>query len=528
MKKVKLKSIALLAFGLLLVSNLGYSQRGGAIPRVSNDTTGAAKDNLHLPLNTKKTTNHQVTIKGVKVDYEATVGTLPVWDNDGKVVASLFYVYYKRKNVKDIDNRPLVYSFNGGPGSGNVWMNIGFTGPKKLKISKEGFPVQPYGVEENPYSLLDAADIVYISPVNTAFSRIVDKDVDPSEFFGEEADIKYLADAIRTFTGRFDRWKSPKFLIGESYGTTRVSGLALALQESQWMYLNGVVLVSPTGLGIDRNGPVQEANLLPYYAAAAWYHNALSSDLQNKELEDMLPEVEDFTVNEYIPALVKAGSLPQGEKEAIASKVAQYSGISQKVILQHNLIIDRSFFWKELLRDRGYTVGRLDSRYLGMDLSDAGNQPDYNAELTAWNHSFTPAINAYMKEELEFDTDLQYYMFGPVHPWKGREKSYFNQGSAGMDLSKAMRVDAGLHLMVMSGYYDGATDYFNAKYNMWHINQNGKLSDRMEWHGFRSGHMMYLREDDLKSGNELLREFIKKSTPKVGEPIRYHDPKGKF
>lgn len=523
---MKKKYLLFWVVGLFVIS-YAFSQRSSD-PRVSADTVD--KENNHdltLPLDTKVETRHQVTVNGTRFGYTATTGVLPLWNEKGKPIAGLFYVYYKRDDVKDIDNRPLLFSFNGGPGSGNVWMNIGFTGPRLLNIDDEGYPVQPYGVKENPYSVLDVADIVYISPVNTAFSRIVDEEASRETFFGEQEDIKYLADAMRVFLGRTDRWSSPKFLIGESYGTTRVSGLALELQQSQWVYLNGVILVSPTGLGINRNGPVMQASLLPYYAATAWHHKVLPADLLNKELEDMLPEVEEFTLNEYIPALARGGSISARLKDEIASKVARYSGISKNVVLQHNLIIDRSFYWKELLRDRGYTVGRLDSRYLGMDLTDGGTSPDYNAELTAWNHSFAPAINSYLKNDLGFETDLQYYLFGPVHPWKGREQSYYGRGNAGMDLSKAMHVDAGLHLMVLSGYYDGATDYFNAQYNMWQINQNGKLTDRMEWHGFRSGHMMYLRKEDLKTANDLLRKFIKKSTPENGQPLRYFDPEGR-
>ncbi|MEO7315200.1 MAG: carboxypeptidase [Ginsengibacter sp.] len=465
-------------------------------------------------------TRHSTTVKGQKFNYTATTGTQPVWDKDGKTIAGLFYVYYTRDDVKDRANRPLIISFNGGPGTGSVWMNIGFTGPRRLKIDNEGYPVQPYGVEENPYSVLDVADIVFVCPVNTGFSRIVDKNVPTSTFFGVNADITYLSEWISSFLSKNDRWESPKYLIGESYGTTRVSGLAWALQSTQWVYLNGVILVSPTDLGIERAGAVKQANYLPFYAATAWYHKALASDLQSKELEAMLPEVENFTINEYIPALAKGGSISDQEKMKVAEKVARYSGISQKVVLQNNLFLDPAFFWKELLRDRGFTVGRLDSRYLGIDKMDAGIKPDYNSELTSWLHSFTPAINTFLRNELGYKTDNRYWMFGPVRPWDN------TNDQTGDDLKKAMLSNPGLHLMVLSGYYDGACDYFNAKYSMWQINQNGKLKDRMEWHGYKSGHMMYLRSEDLITSNQVIRDFMEKSTPKKGQPTRYYDPKG--
>ena len=261
------------------------------------------------------TTDHETTIKGLRVLYKATAGTMPVWDEDGKCIAGLFYTYYERSDIKDRSSRPLVISFNGGPGSASVWMQIAYTGPRLLNIDDEGYPVQPYGIKENPNSILDVADIVFVNPVNTAYSRAINKDNAAKTFFGVNEDIKYLAGWISTFVTRNNRWASPKYLIGESYGTTRVSGLALELQNAQWMYLNGVVLVSPTELGIERNGPVDAALRLPYFAATAWFHKALAADLLKKDLTEMLPEVEDFTINELIPAISRGGFLPEDKRK---------------------------------------------------------------------------------------------------------------------------------------------------------------------------------------------------------------------
>ncbi|RYG50023.1 MAG: carboxypeptidase, partial [Chitinophagaceae bacterium] len=265
---------------------------------------------------------HTTTIKGQKINYKATTGTLPVWDEEGKCIAGLFFTYYERNNITDRAARPLVISFNGGPGSASVWMHIAYTGPRLLNIDDEGYPVQPYGIKENPYSILDIADIVFVNPVNTGYSRAMNKDIPGSKFFGVRADIKYLAEWINTFVTRYDRWASPKYLIGESYGTTRVSGLALELQNAQWMYLNGVILVSPTSLGIDRDGPVAAALRLPYFAATAWDHKMLPAELQQKDLTAMLPEVEEFTLNELIPAMSRGSSLSEERKKQIADKMA--------------------------------------------------------------------------------------------------------------------------------------------------------------------------------------------------------------
>jgi len=468
-----------------------------------------------LPAESAVNSTGQVTIKGKVVPYKVTAGTQPVYNAEGKPSASLFYTYYERTDVADKSKRPFVISFNGGPGSASVWMHVAYTGPKQLNIDSEGFPVQPYGVRDNPHSILDVADIVYIDPVNTGFSRILDPKAEKSTFFGVNADIKYLADWLDVFVSRNGRWTSPKYIIGESYGTTRVSGLALELQNAHWMYLNGVILVSPTELGIKRDGPVNDALALPYYAAAAWYQKALPADLQQKDLSDILPEVEAFTIDELIPALAKGGFIDESKRKQIAAKMSRYSGLSEKIILQHNLAVPTQFFWKELLREKGFTVGRLDSRYLGIDRQSAGERPDYNSELTSWLHSFTPAINYYLRDVLKYKTDLQYNMFGQVVPWDN------SNDKTGENLRLAMAENPYMHVMIQSGYFDGATTYFDAKYSMWQLDPSGKMKDRLRFEGYRSGHMMYLRAEDLATSNEHIRDFIKKSMPAPGQPAKY-------
>jgi carboxypeptidase C (cathepsin A) len=508
-----------LLFGLCLLVAIRMQAQGAPTsnmaPKEKEDKSAMYSTSRILNPDNQVETTREVTIKGQRVPYRAVAGTIPVWDEEGKILAGLFYTYYERTDVRDRASRPLLISFNGGPGSASVWMHIAYTGPRILQIDDEGYPIMPYGIKDNPYSVLDVADIVHIDPVNTGFSRMVAKDAPPAKFFGVNADIKYLAEWLNTFVSRYNRWASPKYLIGESYGTTRVSGLALELQNAQWMYLNGVVLVSPTELGIARDGAVDQALRLPFFAATAWYHKALPADLQRKDLTEMLPEVEAFTMNELLPAIAKGHSLGDAEKKSIAAKMARYSGLKEDVILKANLDITVQFFWKELLRDKGYTVGRLDSRYLGVDRQDIGLAPDYSAELTSWLHSFTPPINLYLREELKYKTDLKYNMFGPVSPWDR------SNDRTGENLRQAMAQNPYLHVLVQSGYYDGACDYFNAKYNMWQMDASGKLKDRMSWKGYRSGHMMYLRKEDLQSSNEDLREFIKKSLPKPGQPAKY-------
>ena len=419
-----------------------------------------------LTIDGKNVTKHSTKVNGQKFKYTATTGTQPVWDEEGNPIASLFYTYYQRSDVKDRAKRPLLISFNGGPGSASVWMHVAYTGPRVLNVDDEGYPLQPYGVKTNPYSILDVADIVFVNPVNTGYSRVLpgkdgkmpSKEQQKKMFFGVNADIDYLAEWLNTFVTRNNRWRSPKYLIGESYGTTRVSGLAKELQERQWMYVNGVILVSPTDIGIKRDGPVKAANRLPYFAAAAWYHKALIPTLQQKPLAELLAEVETFTLSKYLPALAKGGFISAQEKQGIAEQVAEYAGLSIEAVIANNLDVNNAFFWKELLRDRKQTIGRLDSRYLGIDKKVAGSSPDYNAELSSWLHSFTPAINYYLREELAYKTDIKYNMFGNVRPWDR------TGNKTGEGLRSAMAQNPYLQVMIQSGYFDGATNYFDAKY----------------------------------------------------------------
>jgi len=459
-------------------------------------------------------TQHSLVINGQRVPFTAKAGTMPVWSEEGKPVATLFYVFYERSDVSNKNERPIVFSFNGGPGSASVWMHLAYTGPYHLQIDSEGYPLQPYGYQENPHSILDVADIVYIDPVNTGYSRLLDLEAKREQFFGVNQDVRYLSEWIQAFVTRANRWLSPKYLIGESYGTTRVSGLAQALQGNG-MYLNGVVLVSPTNLGIDRGGPVGAANRLPYFAATAWYHQKLAPELQEKNLEVLLEEVEDYTMNDLLPVMAKGAWADELERGAAITLFSRYSGLSESSVAQHNLNVPTSFFWKDLLRDEGFTIGRLDSRYKGIDRQDAGISPDYNSEMASWMHSFTPAINHYLRNVLKYETDMKYNIFGPVRPWD-------NEGDrTGENLRLAMAQNPFLHTLIQSGYFDGATTYFNAKYTMWHLDPGGKLKDRISFKGYESGHMMYLRAEDLKSSNDDIRDFIRNTIPAKDQPARY-------
>jgi carboxypeptidase C (cathepsin A) len=467
--------------------------------------------NRRIPSDTSVITNHSTTILGQKVNYSAQIGTQPIWDSSGEVIATLHYTYYKRTDIDNNTNRPLVFSFNGGPGSASIWMHMGYTGPYNLKIDDEGYPIQPYGYKSNPYSILDVADIVFVNPINIGYSRILKsmtKKEAADKFFGVNQDIEYLAEWISTFTTRVSRWKSPKYLVGESYGGVRVMGLAHELQQNQWLYLNGVVLVSPADyeLRYESGGIILPTVDFPYFTATAWYHNRLNDDLQSKSLEEVIKISDDFAYNELLPSLAKGGVIDDDKKDEIAKKIEVLTSIKYDEIIKNNLNISTSFFWKELLRDEGFTIGRLDSRYKGIDSKDSGNYPEYAPELSAWDHAFTPAINSYIKEVLNFNTDIKYNTWArgelSVRPWNSdniRIRRNFRE---------AIAENPFLNVLIQSGYYDGATTFSAAKYTMQQVDPSGKLKDRFTFKGYESGHMMYLRREDLKKSNQDLRDFI--------------------
>lgn len=498
---------------------------------VGPDTNAQKK--FFLPFDTAVSSMHKIAINGQDVAYEVIVGTLPVYvehkdDIPGNVTkprAYVQYTYYRRTDSKGgIENRPILFSFNGGPGTGSLWMHIGYTGPKRLKVSPEGWPVQPFGVVDNHYSILDVTDLVFVNPVNTGFSRIIN-DGKKEDFFGVKQDIDYLADWIALFLSRYERWSSPKYLIGESYGTTRVAGLAGVLQSTQNIFLNGVILQGNCGIGLNPSSSSDASAVfkLPSYTSAAWYHKKLSSDLQSKDLDDIFPQAVDFTLNEYLPAVTRGGSLSAAQKDAIAQKVSYYSGMPKQYILDHNLIVGSGAFWKELLRKEGKTIGRLDTRYVGIDKENAGERSDYNAELLAWEHAFTPAINKYFREDLGFKTDSRYYVFGPVRPWEQPAQTGFGGQSfnVGDQLRLAMAANPGLHLLNQQGYYDGACDVLGAMMSLWKLDPRSAFKDRIEFKAFKSGHMLYIRDEDNIEGNNDLRKFILNSLPKNNQPIQY-------
>ncbi len=496
-----LSMLSVLAF--VLGATPATAQRPQRPAEAVSDRATAAGTEADLLPDEPVVTQHSARINGQNVSYTAEASWLPI-RQDGKIVAKMFYIAYTRNGVQDKSTRPLIFSFNGGPGTASVWMHMGYTGPRRVVYDDDGFALMPPGdLEDNPHSILDAADIVYIDPVDTGFSRMVEGE-ELHKFHGTLADIESVGEFIRLFILRKDRWMSPKFVIGESYGTTRASGLAGYLLDRHQLYLNGVILVSMTGLNVEAGEDVSFATSLPHLAATAWYHRQLVEDLQSMPLRAFLDEVEAFAMGDYLMALVQGDRLEDSERSEMARRVARYTGLTAEYVMSTNLRIDSRRFWKELLRDQRLTVGRLDSRYLGIDVDAAAENPEYDPAMADWNGPFSDAVNRYLREELGYNPDLKYNVWGNVRPWNRDDGT-----NVGQMLREAMRENPYLKVMIQGGYFDAATDYFSAVYTISHLQPGGEFRDRFRFSWYESGHMMYLRKPDLANANNDLRAFIR-------------------
>lgn len=470
-------------------------------------------------------TQHRVNIGGQEIPYTVTCGTLVLKEEaekDGaaegeKPKASVFFVAYTKDDVADRSTRPLTFSFNGGPGSSSVWLHLGLLGPKRVLMDEIGNPPPPpYRLVENEYSLLDLTDLVFIDPVGTGYSRMVQGEK-TKEYHGFKRDIESVGEFIRLYTSRYLRWTSPKFLIGESYGTTRAAGLSGYLQERHGMYLNGIMLVSSIlEFSTARFGPGNDLPhilFLPTYTATAWYHRRLPDDLQQKPLREVLDEVEAFALAEYATALMKGAKLPQEEAQGIAQKLSRYTGLSPEYIVRTRLRVNIYRFVKELLREEGRTVGRLDSRFKGIDRDDAGEQFEFDPSYATIQGPYTATLNQYVREELKFESDLPYEILSGLYQswsYKEFENSYVNVAET---LRKAISMNPYLKVFVGNGYYDLATPYFATEYTFNHLGLDPTLQDNISMAYYEAGHMMYVHLESLRQMKEDLTRFMQAAMP---------------
>lgn len=467
------------------------------------------------------TSKHSVRIGGKTVKYTVTAGTMVLKEEttdrekeaEGeKPRAQIFFVAYTKDGVKDTAKRPLTFSFNGGPGSSSVWLHLGVLGPRRVLMKNDGeLPKPPYQLKDNEYSILDETDLVFIDPMNTGYSRPVTGEK-PKEWHGFKKDIESVGDFIRLYTTRYNRWLSPKFLIGESYGTTRASGLSGYLQERHGMYLNGLMLVSAvldfTTIDFNLNNDLTFIMFLPGYTATAWYHDVLKP---HKPLQTWLKEAEEFALGDYAKALLKGASLTKEERADIVKRTSYFTGISEQFIERSNLRINDQHYFKELLRERGLTVGRLDSRLIGRDRLGVTEHAEYDPLLTNIMGPYTAAFYDYIRRELKFESDLPYEILsGFVHPWsyKEFENAYVNVAET---LRAAMTYNPYLKVYVANGYYDLGTPYFATEYTFDHLGLDESLRGNVTMGYYEAGHMMYIHVPSLKQMKKDLANFIKDS-----------------
>ncbi len=463
-------------------------------------------------------TKHSLVIGGQEIKYTVTAGTMVLKEetpdrekeSEGeKPKASFFFVAYAKDGVDDKSKRPLTFSFNGGPGSSSVWLHLGLLGPRRVVMGDaDALLPPPYGLTDNEFSLLDQTDLVFIDPVSTGYSRPVEGQK-AKEFHDFKKDIETVGDFIRLFTTRYGRWFSPKFLIGESYGTTRAAGLSGYLQERHGLYLNGIMLVSAvldfSTLEFEPGNDLPYILFLPTYAATARYHGKVRS---RKPLKKFLAEVEKFAFGEYAAALSKGAALSKRQQTLIAEKLARYTGLSRDYIEQTNLrpVIFR--FCKELLRDKRRTVGRLDSRFLGMDRDAAGEVWESDPSMDAIMGPYTAALYDYVRNDLKFESDLPYEILnGKVWPWSyaDHQNRYVNVAET---LRHALCVNPHLKVHVANGYYDLATPYFATRYTFNRLGLEKELQGNISMSYYEAGHMMYVHMPSLKKLKEELAEFI--------------------
>ncbi|MBS3750163.1 MAG: hypothetical protein KGY39_01515 [Anaerolineales bacterium] len=472
-----------------------------------------------VPEEITSSTQHTVSIAGKKIEYTATAGTMILKEEEEesgeKAKASVFYIAYTKNDVEEKENRPLTFSFNGGPGSSSVWLHLGLLGPRRVKMGDAGNLLPPpYQMVENEHSLLDETDLVFIDPVGTGYSRPVPGE-EAKQFYSVKDDVKFVGEFIRLFTTRSKRWSSPKFLIGESYGTTRAAGLSGFLQERHGMYLNGIMLVSTVldfqSTRFNPGNDLPYILFLPTYTATAWYHKRLDNSLQS-DLKKTLEEVEKFALHEYALALLQGASLPEAKKQEIIQKLAHYTGLTEQYIQQTNMRINIYRFVKELLRDQRRTVGRLDSRFKGIDRDAAGEKSEFDPSYKAIQGPFTAVFNHYVRSDLEFEHDLPYEILANLYEsWDFDEfaNQYLNVAET---LRKAMSLNPDLKVFVANGYFDLATPYFATDYTFNHLHIDPSLEENIQMAYYRAGHMMYIHPTSLVKLKNDLRDFIQSAS----------------
>jgi len=462
-------------------------------------------------------TYHSIKIKGKTLKYKSTTGYLPIQDTSEDPEAKIFFIAYENSKHENKALWPITFAFNGGPGASSVYLHLGALGPKRAFLKDEGNnAAPPYQLVDNEYAWLGSTDLVFIDPIGTGYSRSESKK-DEKKFYGVKDDIKAVAQFIRRYITKYNRWLSPKFIAGESYGTTRAVGLSSYLQDTFTINLNGLILISPVldfhTIIFNRGNDLPYCLFLPAYTATAWYHKKLAPELQTKSLSGVLEDAQSWAITTYSPALVKGDALSKKEKKVLIDKLSLYTGLSPSFIQRHNLRIDQSEFTKELLKEQNRLLGVLDSRFLGIDPDPVNEYDNFDPSLFPISVSFGAVLNDYVKNELNFTSDVPYNILNRKvnRSWDWCTKVHGGPGYVNVmgELKKAMSKNTHLKLFIAAGYYDLATPYFATQYTLHHLNLDKTLKDNINVFYYEVGHQIYVHMPSLKKLTDDATFFIK-------------------
>ena len=458
-------------------------------------------------------TKHTIQVGGRTLTYTVTTGFMPLKNAvSGDTEARIFFMAYTLDNPPA--KRPLMFSFNGGPGSASVWLHLGALGPRRIKMLDDGMmPPPPYEMEDNQQTWLTETDMVFIDPVGTGYSRAAKPEL-ASKFFGVNGDIDSVGEFIRLYLGRYERWSSPLFLVGESYGTTRASGLSNYLFE-KGIGLNGILLISTVmnfqTLRFADNNDLPLVLILPSYATTAWYHKRLPPTMQAKSVEQVAQEARNFAANEYMPAMLRVDQLSAAEKQSLLDKFSMYTGLSKEFVDRNNFRVELGEFMKELLRSERRTTGRLDSRFKGIDRDAAADNTDSDPSMNAIRPPYTAAFNSYVRGELNYKSDTEYYILGGgiSSPWNWNTSNGYADTS--LPLKDAMAKNPYMKIFLAQGYYDMATPFYAAEYTVSAMNLDPTLRKNISFSYYEAGHMMYIEKNSLKKLKDDAANFIQRA-----------------
>jgi carboxypeptidase C (cathepsin A) len=460
-------------------------------------------------------TEHEFQLNGKTLRYQATTGLMPIHNTEGEVEANIFYVAYTLHPAGNKSDRPLMFSFNGGPGSASVWLHLGALGPKRVEMPDGVIPGPPYRLVDNESTWLDKTDLVFIDPVGTGYSRATKPEL-TKKFHGLQGDLQSVGDFIRMYLTRYERWGSPLFLVGESYGTTRAAGLAGRLVERNGIAFNGIILVSSVlnfqTLQFDKGNDIPYALYLPTYTATAWYHKKLAPDLQ-KDLKTTLEAAEKWAATEYMVALGRGDRLSESDRKQTVGDLARFTGLDPTYVDLANLRIEPTRFRKELMRKERKSVGRIDSRYVGDDASGVAERPDFDPSIAAIRPPYTATINQYLRESLGYKTDVPYYILGEgVGAWDFGLAGRGGYPETASSLRDAFAQNPTLKVLIASGYYDLATPYAATEYTFAHMDLAPAFRENIRFEEYEAGHMMYVNPASLAKLKKDAADFIGRST----------------